>query len=157
MEMFDFPMLTLSDIERIDVPKLPNILLGYEEFNVDMNEYIDDVQEFDIYSNGMINSVSIDDLLIIIYSYEDADITFENLLKKMIDFYFEKANDKCLLTHLRALDISVEDVILTEIYDNSVYSNYSENSNLNVIIEFISSSFGYSYLLNIYNTKCLWF
>lgn len=159
MDMINFAMLDLDDVDMVNVPEIPKIVLGYEYFNDNNLPIIENnhiLREYDGYLEGMLGSVDMEDLLVIIYSYEDADISFDDLLQKMKDFYIEKATDECLLKHLKALDNTMDEDVLTIIYDNSVYSSYSDNLNVNVVIEFITSSYGYSYLSNVYNESCLW-
>jgi hypothetical protein len=113
------------DINFPDISKL----------SINNNEYIQ-----------KINSESMEDLFINIYSYENPNISFEELIQKLIDYYYKEANYEYISKHLS---------ILFDICDRKVISNIQkkvmDNNKLYMIIEFISSSYGKDYLHHIYH------
>ena len=121
--MADFSVLSLNEIDMPEIPDLPSILFQ------NINE------------NNIMESETIEILLINIYSYEDSNITFDELLQKLIEFYFNEATNIMIYNHL---NIIYQSLFLYETYDNI---------NM-VMIEFISSSYGTEYLKDIYNMNC---
>jgi hypothetical protein len=126
-EMLNFSMLSLNEN---DMPEMPDIFQD---------------------NNDILNSETMEDLFINIYSYENPDISFELLRQKLINYYFDEATDECISKHLSVIiDIS-DPLIISNIGRIVVYNNYEENYNLNMIIDFISSPYGTDYLHHIYH------
>lgn len=126
-EMLDFAMLSLNEN---DMPEMPDIFQD---------------------NNDIINSETMEDLFINLYSYENPDISFELLRQKLINYYFEEATDECISKHLSVIiDIS-DPLIISNIGGIVIYNHYEENYNLHMIIEFISSPYGTDYLHHIYH------
>ena len=96
---------------------------------------------------------TIDDLFMSLYSYEEPNISFENLEKKLIEFYFDEATEELIITHLTAIEKNTDKIILQNIFENVIKNDYDKNNNfsLNAIIEFISSNYGKEYLRLIYS------
>ena len=141
--MPDFSMLSLSEIDMLESPKLPQFL------EIEDTGY-----------NNILDSETIEELLINIHSYEDPAITFEELQHKLIEFYFQEANDELLFSHLTDIYNSDNHSIIVDIYDRLMYTfndndNDNNNFNLNAIIEFISSPNGTEYLRDIFNMNCV--
>ena len=126
-EMLNFSMLSLNEN---DMPEMPEIFQD---------------------NNDILNSETMEDLFINIYSYENPDISFELLRQKLINYYFDEATDECISKHLSVIiDIS-DPLIISNIGRIVIYNNYEENYNLNMIIDFISSPYGTDYLHHIYH------
>lgn len=126
-KMLDFAMLSLNEN---DMPEMPDIFQD---------------------NNDIINSETMEDLFINLYSYENPDISFELLRQKLINYYFEEATDECISKHLSIIiDIS-DPLIISNIGGIVIYNHYEENYNLHMIIEFISSPYGTDYLDHIYH------
>ncbi len=126
-EMLNFSMLSLNEN---DMPEMPDIFQD---------------------NNDILNSETMEDLFINIYSYENPDISFELLRQKLINYYFDEATDECISKHLSVIiDIS-DPLIISNIGRIVIYNNYEENYNLNMIIDFISSPYGTDYLHHIYH------
>lgn len=89
--------------------------------------------------NCILDCKTIEDLLYYIYSFENPNISFEELHDKIIDYYILEANDECISNHL----ISVK---------NHINTFYDDDNKLNIIINFISSPYGTEYLKSIFNT-----
>jgi hypothetical protein len=104
--MFDFSMLSLNDIPFQDT--------GF---------------------NYILESKTIEDLLFNIYSFENPNISFEELKEKLIDYYIQDANEEFILSHLTFIK-------------NNIY--YDNDNNLNNIVNYISSPYGTEYLKSIY-------
>jgi len=116
-KMLDFAMLSLNEN---DMPEMPDIFQD---------------------NNDIINSETMEDLFINLYSYENPDISFELLRQKLINYYFEEATDECISKHLSIIiDIS-DPLIISNIGGIVIYNHYEENYNLHMIIEFISSPY----------------
>ena len=125
--MLNFSMLSLNEN---DMPEMPEIFQD---------------------NNDILNSETMEDLFINIYSYENPDISFELLRQKLINYYFDEATDECISKHLSVIiDIS-DPLIISNIGRIGIYNNYEENYNLNMIIDFISSPYGTDYLHHIYH------
>lgn len=103
--------------------------------------------------NNILFSKNIEELLINIYSYENPNITFDELRHKLIEFYYMEANEECIFNHLKHIEYITNENILADIFQK-VFEN-NNNFQLNIIIEFISSCYGIDYLYNIYLKKCL--
>ena len=101
--------------------------------------------------NELLNSKSMEDLFINIYSYENPNISFEDLRQKLIDYYFEEATDEYISKHLTIIIELCDPKIISNIQEIVVYNHYQENYNLYMIIHFISSSYGTDYLHHIYH------
>lgn len=129
-EMPNFSMLSLNEK---DMPEFPDI---YQE----KNGY-----------NVIFNSETMEALFINIYSYENPDISFEELRQKLIDFYFEEADDECISKHLSVIMEISDPLIISTIGEIVIYNHYQENYNFYMIIEFILSRYGADYLHHIYN------
>lgn len=140
--MPDFSMLSLSEIDIPEMPKLPQFL----EIAVEDTGY-----------NNILDSETIEELLINIHSYEDPAITFEELQHKLMEFYFQEASDELMFSHLTYIYNSDNNSIIVDIYDRLIYTfnDNNNNFNLNVIIEFISSPNGAEYLRDIFNMNCV--
>jgi hypothetical protein len=133
VEMPNFAMLSLNDIP--DIPDVPDIHSLFD------NGY-----------NGILDSQTIDELLINIYSYENPNITFEELQQKMIEYYFQEATGECISKHLECLEDHFHPSIMVNLYERVMYMerNYdSDHFNLNMIIEFITTPYGEEYLKNV--------
>lgn len=90
--------------------------------------------------NYVLESETIKELLINLYSNENPNITFEVLEKVLINFYLIDASDEMIKQHLSA------------IYTNT----YQFNNNYFIhIVEYIQSSNGREYLYNIYKKYCI--
>ena len=131
--MPDFSMLSLSEIDMLESPKLPQFL------EIEDTGY-----------NNILDSETI----------EDPAITFEELQHKLIEFYFQEANDELLFSHLTYIYNSDNHSIIVDIYDRLMYTfndndNDNNNFNLNAIIEFVSSPNGTEYLRDIFNMNCV--
>lgn len=134
--MPDFSMLSLSEIDMLESPKLPQFL------EIEDTGY-----------NNILDSETIEELLINIHSYEDPAITFEELQHKLIEFYFQEANDELLFSHLTDIYNSDNHSIIVNINNGDII--FDNNFNLNAIIEFISSPNGTEYLQDIFNMNCV--
>ena len=134
--MPDFSMLSLSEIDMLESPKLPQFL------EIEDTGY-----------NNILDSETIEELLINIHSYEDPAITFEELQHKLIEFYFQEANDELLFSHLTDIYNSDNHSIIVNINNGDII--FDNNFNLNAIIEFVSSPNGTEYLRDIFNMNCV--
>jgi len=144
--MLDFPMLSLDDIEIIEIQKLPQILI--KDFqDIETIEMIDDTFN---YSSEFENE-TIEELLINLYSYEEQTIPFKELQEKLIEFYCNEATEELLFVHIMAIGNITPEEILENIYEKITLEEYDEKFYLNVIKEFILSSYGNEYLNEIYN------
>lgn len=94
--------------------------------------------------------LDIENLFINLYFNNEIDIIFEDLQCKLIDFYFDKENNNYINIHFIALNNSIEEIELKRIYEKSRKNIHSNNYKLNIIIEFILSSYGTNYLRNIF-------
>lgn len=134
VEMPNFAMLSLNEIDMTDVPDIhPMFDNGY---------------------NGILNSQTIDELLINIYSYENPNITFEELQQKMIEYYFQEATGECISKHLEGLDDHFHPSIMANLYERVMYMEHNDDSdhfNLNMIVEFITTPYGEEYLKDVLN------
>ena len=99
----------------------------------------------------ILNSETMEDLFINLYSYENPDISFELLRQKLINYYFEEATDECISKHLSVIINISDPLIISNIGERVIYNHYEENYNLHMIIEFISSPYGTDYLDHIYH------
>lgn len=139
VEMPNFAMLSLNEIDMPDVPEIHQFIME------DNNGY-----------NGILDSNTIDDLLINIYSYENPDITFGELQQKMIDYYYQEATGECVSRHLEALDDYFHPSIMANLYERVMYMEYNDDSdhfNINMIVEFITTPYGETYLMNILENR----
>lgn len=126
----DMPNFAMLSLNEKDMPDMPSIFQMNEDY---------------------INSETMEDLFINLYSNNNPNISFEELRQKLIDYYFEDANDECISKHLtEIIDIS-DPLIISNIGEIVIYNHYEENYNLYMIIEFISSSYGTDYLYHIYH------
>jgi hypothetical protein len=132
VEMPNFAMLSLNEIDMPDVPDIHSL--------------------FDNGYNGILDSQTIDELLINIYSYENPNITFEELQQKMIEYYFQEATSECISKHLEDLEHHIHSSIMANLYERVMYMEHNydrEHFNLNIIIDFITTPYGEEYLKNI--------
>jgi hypothetical protein len=126
----DMPNFAMLSLNEKDMPDMPSIFQMNEDY---------------------INSETMEDLFINLYSNNNPNISFEELRQKLIDYYFEDANDECISKHLtEIIDIS-DPLIISNISEIVIYNHYEENYNLYMIIQFISSSYGTDYLHHIYH------
>jgi hypothetical protein len=124
----DMPNFAMLSLNEKDMPDMPSIFQMNEDY---------------------INSETMEDLFINLYSNNNPNISFEELRQKLIDYYFEDANDECISKHLtEIIDIS-DPLIISNISEIVIYNHYEENYNLYMIIQFISSSYGTDYLHHI--------
>jgi hypothetical protein len=100
---------------------------------------------------NILNSETMEDLFINLYSYENPYISFEILRQKLINYYFEEATDECISKHLSVIINISDPLIISNIGEIVIYNHYEENYNLHMIIEFISSPYGIDYLHHIYH------
>ena len=99
-----------------------------------------DFSKLSLRNNKMYESIS--ELFIIIYSFENPNITFDELHKKFIEFYVQEVPKECIYAHC------------IEIINIMKY-NYNCRFDIKFIVDFLSSSYGTEYLLRIYNMKCI--
>ena len=126
----DMPNFEMLSLNEKDMPDMPSIFQMNEDY---------------------INSETMEYLFINLYSNNNPNISFEELRQKLIDYYFEDANDECISKHLtEIIDIS-DPLIISNIGEIVIYNHYEENYNLYMIIQFISSSYGTDYLHHIYH------
>ena len=91
-------------------------------------------------------------MLINLYSYENPNITFEELQQKMIDYYYQEATGDCISKHLEGLDDYFHPSIMADLYQRVMYMEYNDDSdqfNTNMIVEFITTPYGEEYLKNV--------
>lgn len=130
--MLDFTMLSLNDI-----PDISN------EFSI----FVENTGY-----NSIMDCETIDELLINLYSYENPNITFEELQQKMIDYYYQEASGECVSNHLGGIHDYFHPSIMANLYErvmNMEYNDSSDQFNLNMIVEFITTPYGEEYLKNI--------
>jgi hypothetical protein len=114
--------------------------------------FLPEIQE----TNKILESKSIEDLMINIYLYDNPFSSFEELQQKMIDFYILEANEECILTHFISITEILSEIEFNYINDNLLYIYYDENDfHLQFNIKFITSIIGTKYLNDIYIKKCL--
>ena len=102
--------------------------------------------------NSILDSETIDELLMNIYSYENPNITFEELQQKMIEYYFQEASGDCISRHLGGIHDHFHPSIMANLYERVMYMEYnddSDNFNLNMIVEFITTPYGEEYLKDV--------
>lgn len=131
VEMPNFAMLSLNEIDMLEIPSIFNENTGY---------------------NGILDSETIDELLINLYSYENPNIIFEELQQKMIEYYFQEATKECISKHLEGLHDYFHPSIMVDLYDRVMYMEYNNDNdhfNLNMIVEFITTPYGEEYLKDI--------
>ena len=87
-----------------------------------------------------------------IVSNQNPNITFEEIIDKIIEFYYTKASAECIEQHLTSFTNNIHESVITHIYSSIMYNDYEsiEEYNLNAIILFITNTHGIEYLYNIY-------
>lgn len=140
--MPDFTMLSLSEIDMPEMPKLPQFL----EIAIEDTGY-----------NNILDSSNMEELFINLYLNENPNITFDELQQKLIEFYFQEVDEDIVSRHVRSIYETVSVSIWFHIFEkvNLVYYENNNDFNLNMIIEFISSVYGNNYLEDIYNMNCV--
>jgi hypothetical protein len=124
--MSDFSILSLSETTIPVFPELP--------FFLNSNST----------NNEIIENESVDTLLINIYSIDDSVITFDELLEKLMEYYFYEASIQMIKNHLNILINNGFEYLYEKIINVT-------NDNISmVMIEFINSSNGTEYLKSIY-------
>lgn len=148
MELFNFALLSLNDMIAPDMSELPVFIQTIQQQQQQQQEeYID-----------IMNSETIKELFINLYLNENPNITFEELHQKLVQFYFEEANEELISRHLNSIYTIINVSIIARIYENIMYRDYNNDINiynLNALIEFISISEGIQYLQYIYNIHCV--
>jgi hypothetical protein len=142
MEMLDFSSLSLNDMNVPDMPELPAILLN----NIDTGY------------NSIMNSDTISELFINIYLNESPSITFEDMQQKLIEFYFQEANDNLLSNHIDNIFNMIHESVWWEVVmvrNKTYYTTFNDDDNIQLLINFIFSSYGTEYLQDIYNMNCV--
>jgi hypothetical protein len=132
VEMPNFAMLNLNDVDMPDVQH--------------SNPMFDDGY------NRILDSETIDELLINIYSYENPNITFEELQQKMIEYYLQEATGECISKHLEGLDDHFHPSTMANLYQRVMYMEHNDDSdhyNMNMIVEFITTPYGEEYLKDV--------
>lgn len=104
---------------------------------------INDVEENDNY-NAIFNSETIEELFINIYLNENPNISFEELKKNLIEFYFQEADCNLIVKHITHYQYISNLSILP--------MNLDYITCLNIINNIILSNHGNNYLYSIYNT-----
>lgn len=99
-----------------------------------------DLSALSISDNKIQHYETISELFLIIYSFEDPDISFEKLHEKFINFYIYEAPDICTFIHKN------------EIINIHNFNNLNL-SNLDFILNFLNSSYGITYLHEIFKYK----
>ena len=107
---------------------------------------INDIEEIDGY-NSIYDSETIEDLLIYLYINENPNISFEELKKNLIEFYFQEADCNLIIKHIKHYQYISNLSILPEIIDIDYITC------LNIINNIVLSNHGTNYLYSIYNTK----
>jgi len=107
---------------------------------------LNDVKENDGY-NDIFNCETIEDLLIYLYINENPNISFEELKKNLIEFYFQEADCNLMIKHIKHYQLISNLSILPEITDIDYLTC------INIINNIILSNHGTNYLYSIYNTK----
>lgn len=131
VEMLDFSMLSLNDIKMLDIRDVELMNEGY---------------------NGILDSETIDELLMNIFSYENPTISFQELQQNMIEYYFQEATGECISRHLEGLADHFHPSIMANLYERVMYMEYGDDSdrfNLNMIVEFITTPYGEEYLKDV--------
>ena len=131
VEMLDFSMLSLNDVKMLNIKDVDLMNDGY---------------------NGILESETIDELLMKIFSYESPTISFQELQQKMIDYYFQEASGDCISRHLEGLDDHFHPSIMANLYERVMYMEHGDDSdhfNMNMIIEFITTPYGEEYLRDV--------
>jgi len=107
---------------------------------------INDIEEIDGY-NSIYDSETIEDLLIYLYINENPNISFEELKKNLIEFYFQETDCNLMIKHIKHYQLISNLSILPEIIDIDYITC------LNIINNIVLSNHGTNYLYSIYNTK----
>lgn len=95
---------------------------------------------------------TIDELFLHIVSNQNPNITFEEIIDIIIEFYYTKASAECIQQHLTLFTHNINESVINNIYSSIMYNDYEsiEEYNLNAIILFITNTHGTEYLYNIY-------
>lgn len=141
MDMLDFSMLSLNDANMPDMPEMPSILQTIED-----NGY-----------NSILDSSNMEELFINIYLNENPNITFDEMQQKLIEFYFQEVDEDIISRHVQSLYETINISTWFFIFEKVNIVHYDNNNdfNLNMLIEFISCSYGNNYLHDIYNMNCV--
>lgn len=126
-DMPEFKSLSLNDT---DMPIIYNI--GFNNTNI---------------------SKSIEEVLLNIYTNENHNITFEELSKRIIDFYFNEASEECIEDHLEKILSDLHPSTSAYLLETIMYDKYTNEKEYNLIAikAFVKISFGKSYLYDIFS------
>ena len=139
MEMLNFDILSLNDANVLEIPELPIIL----QQNQQQGEHID-----------IMDSETMKELFINLFLNETPNISFEEMQEKLIEFYFQEANEDLISRHIDDIYDNLDESVIAHIQYRIRYRDYNDDINqlnLNALIEFISISEGNEYLQDIYN------
>lgn len=142
MELFNFALLSLNNMISSDMSEL-SVFIETIEQQQRQDEYID-----------IMDSQTMKELFINLYLNENPNITFEELKQKLIQFYFEEANENLISRHINDIYDNLHESVVANIHEKIIHRDYNNDINiynLNALIEFISISEGIGYLQNIYN------
>ena len=137
MEMLNFDILSLNDTNVFEMPELPIILQQQQQDHIDI-----------------MDSETMKELFINLFLNENPNISFEEMQDKLIQFYFQQANEELILRHINDIYNNLIESVIAHIQDRVAYHDYNDDIdqfNLNALIEFISISEGNEYLQDIYN------
>lgn len=136
MEMLNFDILSLNDTNVFEMPELPIILQQQQENHIDI-----------------MDSDTMEDLFINLFLNENPNISFQEMQDKLIQFYFQEANEELISRHITDIYNNLNESVIAHIHDRISYIEYDNINelNLNALIEFISISEGNEYLWDIYN------
>jgi hypothetical protein len=140
MEMLNFDVLSLNDTNVLEMPELPIILQQHQQHQ---EEHID-----------IMNSETMKELFINLFLNETPNISFEEMQEKLIEFYFQEANEELISRHIDDIYDNLDESVIAHIQYRIRYRDYNDDINqynLNSLIEFISISEGNEYLQDIYN------
>jgi hypothetical protein len=106
--------------------------------------------------NKILESETMENLLINIYIYDNHSSSFEELQQKMTDFYIEEANDECILIHFLSTVELLNEIEYNYIHEQILKIYYDEKDYYLLFnIKYITSPIGSNHLKLIYETKCL--
>lgn len=59
-----------------------------------------------------------------IVSNQNPNITFEEIIDKIIEFYYTKASAECIEKHLTSFTNNMHESVITHIYSSIMYNDY---------------------------------
>lgn len=98
-------------------------------------------------------SNTIHELFLNICSNENPNITFEEIIEKMIEFYCTQAPEECINKHFNAIITDyIYQAIIANLYESVIKNDYYDikEYNLYTITSFITCPYGTQYLYDIY-------